>query len=42
MYLLNQQGIKMIENTYIVVIGFIGILSILVVAGFMAEKLGWE
>jgi len=32
----------MIENTYIVVIGFIGILSILVVTCFMAEKLGWE
>ena len=32
----------MIENTIIIGVGFILVLSVLVVAGILAEKLGWE
>jgi len=30
------------ENTIIVLAGLIGLLSVLVIAGVLAEKLGWE
>jgi hypothetical protein len=30
------------ENTIIVLAGLIGLLSVLVIVGVLAEKLGWE